>query len=230
MIPPKRTAGGADHSSFDATRQQSVAAVFYENGTRPDSDFAEIALRGYKRGMHVGPHRGDDREKKSYTGLEFPTLERPQNSVGDEPPRPRAWDRWRRAVIRLLEQILFEPQSPAQREQLARKILDYSRMNRKDSEPPLIHVPEMADRFRESRRNVRQSLTLLEENGTVERTQSKDHWKLTIQVHSPARATYDAATGVGPLPEDARQSSSLAGSNSRTERTGQKMRRNSTKS
>lgn len=139
----------------------------------------------------MGPHRGDDREKKSYTGLEFPTLERPQNAGGDEPPRPRAWDRWRRAVIRLLEQILFEPQSPAQREQLARKILDYSRMNRKDSEPPLIHVPEMADRFRESRRNVRQSLTLLEENGTVERTQSKDHWKLTIQVHSPARATYD---------------------------------------
>jgi hypothetical protein len=101
----------------------------------------------------------------------------------------------------LLEQILFEPQSETQREQLARKILDYARMKRKGSEPALVDIPEMADRFRESRRNVRRSLELLEENGTVERTQSRDDWKLTIRVYSPVRTSHDPPRFSPPFPK-----------------------------
>ena len=149
----------------------------------------------------MGPPRGDDREKKTYTEPESATSEWPQNSGGYEPSPPKVWDRFRRVALRLLEQILFEPQSTAQREQLARKILDYTRMNRRGSETALIDVPEMADRFRESRRNVRQSLALLEENGTVERTQSRDHWKLTIRMTSPVRAVYDPPRVSAPFPK-----------------------------
>ena len=111
------------------------------------------------------------------------------------------WGRLRRAALRLLEQILFEPQSRAQTEQLARKILDYSRMNRGGSELFVIRVSELADRFHEPRRNLRQSLEILEENGTVERTQSKDHWTLTIRVQPPIRATYQAPQVSAPFPK-----------------------------
>ena len=111
------------------------------------------------------------------------------------------WARFRQAAVRLLEQILFEPQSRAQRDQLARKILDYSRMHRRDSEPFVIEVPKLADLFHEPRRHVRQSLELLEENGTVERTQSKDHWTLTIRVQPPIRATYQAPQVSAPFPK-----------------------------
>ena len=91
----------------------------------------------------------------------------------------------------MFERILFEPPSRTQTEQLARKILDYGLMNRRGSEPTVIHIPEVAVRFRESRRNVRQALERLEEQGTVERTDSKDHWKLTSRECSPIRAVYN---------------------------------------
>ena len=42
----------------------------------------------------------------------------------------------------------------------------------------------------ERRENVRQALKLLEEQGTVQKTDSKDHWKLTFPVYSPIRAPY----------------------------------------
>ncbi len=150
--------------------------------------------------MHVGPTRGDDRGKP-YTEPDFPTSDWPQNSGGHEVSRPGLWERFSGAALRLLEQILFEPQSTVQKEQLARKILDHSRMSRRGFESALINVSEMADRFRESRRNVRQSLALLEQNGTVERTQSRDHWKLTIRVSSPVRAVYDPPRVSAPFPQ-----------------------------
>lgn len=149
----------------------------------------------------MGPPRGDNREKKPNSGSELATSESSQNPIADESSHRGVWDRSRRTAVRLLEMILLEPQSKTQREQLARKILDYSRMNRTAFEPALIHVPEMADRFREPRRNVRQSLELLQENGTVERTQSRDHWKLSIRTYSPVRAPYDAPRVLSPFPK-----------------------------
>ncbi|MFZ3339608.1 MAG: hypothetical protein WA609_11920 [Terriglobales bacterium] len=65
-------------------------------------------------------------------------------------------------------------------------------MSRTDSAPILIYVPEMAARFGDSHRNVRQSMEQLEVDGTVESTHSKDHWKLMSRVYSPVRAAYDA--------------------------------------
>jgi hypothetical protein len=104
-------------------------------------------------------------------------------------------------MVRAFEKILFEPRSPAQIEQLARKILDHSRMNRRGSEPVVINVPDMAARFREPRRNVRQSLGLLEEQGTVERTPSKDHWEMTSRVLPSIRVTYNPPQISGPSPK-----------------------------
>ncbi len=43
----------------------------------------------------------------------------------------------------------------------------------------IIEVPDIAHRFRERLRNVRQSLYLLETKGIAHKTDSKDHWKLT---------------------------------------------------
>jgi hypothetical protein len=151
--------------------------------------------------MRVGPARGDDREKNAYVGSEMAESELSQSSIRDKSASLTLWQRLRRAAIGLVETILFEPQSSTQREQLARKILDYSHMNRRGSEPSLIHVPAMANRFHEPRRNVRRSLELLEENGAVERTQSKDHWKLTIRVNTPNRATYNPPQVSSPFPK-----------------------------
>ena len=149
----------------------------------------------------MGPPRGDDREKNAYADSEFATSESSQNSIRDESSSPTIWERLRRAAVGLVETILLEPQSTTQKEQLARKILDYSRLSRTGSEPALIQVSEMAQRFREPRRNVRLSLELLEVNGTVERTQSKDHWKLTIRVNSPILATYSPPRLSSPFPK-----------------------------
>jgi hypothetical protein len=154
--------------------------------------------------MNVGSPPGDDQEdgrgKKAPTEPELVTSDSSQSSRRPDQSSRGIWERLRRVAVRLVEQIFFEPQSEAQREQLARKILDYSRMNRRGSEPFNIHVSGMADRFRESRRNVRQALKLLEANETVERTQFKDHWTLTIRVNSPIRATYDPPRVSAPFP------------------------------
>jgi len=142
--------------------------------------------------MDVGPPRGEGQQKKPYVKPEFSTSKASRNHIPDEPSSPKIWERLRRAVVRALETLLFEPQSRTHKEQLARNILEYSRLNRRGSEPAVIHVPEMALRFREPRRNVRQAMELLEEQGTVERihSHSKDHWMLTSPVHSPIRAIY----------------------------------------
>jgi DNA-binding transcriptional MocR family regulator len=146
--------------------------------------------------MNVGPPGGEGQQKKPYTQPEFAISKASQDRFPDEPSSPGIWERLRRGVVRALERILFEPQSRTQKEQLARKILEYTRMNRRGPEPALINISEMAVRFRESRRNVRKAMELLEEQGTVERTHShphshsKDHWMLTSPVHSPIRAPY----------------------------------------
>src|SRR5277367_4029036 len=108
--------------------------------------------------MYAGPPHGDDQEKNACAGSEFTTSESAQNSLRDNSCRRTIWERFRRAAVGLVETILLEPQSRTQTEQLARKILDYSRMNRTGSEPALIRVSEMAGRFREPQRNVRLSL------------------------------------------------------------------------
>lgn len=148
--------------------------------------------------MNVGPPPGEGQQKKPYTKPEVETSKALQNSIPDEPSSPRIWERLRRGVVRLLATVLFEPRSKTEIEQLARKILDHARMNRKGSESTVIHVPEVAARFRERRRTVRQSLELLEEQGTLERTDSEDYWKLASRVSSPIRGAYNPPRISGP--------------------------------
>ena len=141
--------------------------------------------------MEVGPPPGEGWGKKPYIEPAFAKAKASENSLRDAPsPSRTPWNRLKRAVVHLLEKLLFEPQSRTQTEQLAGKILDFGRLSRRGSEPTVIHIPEMAARFHAPRRNVRQALELLEEQGTVGRTNSKDHWKLTSPVSSPIRAPY----------------------------------------
>jgi hypothetical protein len=150
-----------------------------------------IRARVYNRCMEVGPPPGESREKKPYIEPAFATGKASENSVRDaQSPSPTPWDRLKRALVHLLENLLFEPQSGAQTEQLARKILDHGRLIRRGSEPTEMYIPELAVRFREPHRNVRRALELLEEQGTIERTNSKDRWRLTSPASSPIRVPY----------------------------------------
>ena len=78
----------------------------------------------------------------------------------------------------LLARVIHRPQRKAWREQLAREIIEYGRMNAIGPGDILIEVPEVAFRLRESPRDVRQALHLLELSGIAKRTSSKDYWKL----------------------------------------------------
>jgi len=139
--------------------------------------------------MHLGRPRGEGQQKKPSIEPGFETSRRPQSSIRYPPSAPGIWESLKRGFLRVVEFVLLEPPSQAQTEQLARKILDYGVINRRGCEPMVLQVPEMAARFREPRRNVRLSLELLEEQGTVERTQFKDHWKLTGGEPAPMRDT-----------------------------------------
>jgi hypothetical protein len=150
--------------------------------------------------MRVRRPRGEGQQKAPYKDPDF-EASNASHSIRDTPLGPGAWERLRRAVVRAFETVLLEPQSTTQKEQLARKILDYSRMNRRGSEAAIIDLPAMAVRFGEPRRNVRQSLEFLEEQGTIERTQSKDHWKLSNPGYFPIRAAYNPPRASTPFPK-----------------------------
>lgn len=123
-------------------------------------------------------------------------------SIRDGPsPSRKILDWLRQAPGRLLAWLVFEPQSRIQIEQLARRIRDYGRMNGMTSRPVLIRVPEMAARFRESPRNVRESLKLLEAQGIAERAYSKDHWELSEQLEAPSLKAYNSPIISRPYPK-----------------------------
>lgn len=62
--------------------------------------------------------------------------------------------------------------------QLAQEIIEYGRMNRFGPCNILIDVGEAAFRLRESPRDVRRALYLLETDGTAERIEPDDLWQL----------------------------------------------------
>ena len=74
---------------------------------------------------------------------------------------------------------LLARRQPALTEQLAHEIIEYGRMKAAGPGDILIEVPDLAFRLRESPRDVRQSLRLLEKKGIAKETRSKDHWELT---------------------------------------------------
>jgi hypothetical protein len=78
----------------------------------------------------------------------------------------------------LLAGVTRRRQPKARAEQLASEIVEYGRMNVTGSGEILIEVYDVAFRLRESPRDVRQALCLLQVKGIALRTSSKDCWKL----------------------------------------------------
>jgi hypothetical protein len=80
----------------------------------------------------------------------------------------------------LLARVIRRPPPKARAEQLAWEIVEYGRMNVSSSGEILVEVPDVAFRLRESPRDVRQALCLLQGKGIAQRIDSKDCWKLRI--------------------------------------------------
>ena len=83
-----------------------------------------------------------------------------------------------RITAELLARVIRRPQLKARAEQIAWDIVEYGRMNAVGPGEILIVVSDVAFRLRESPRDVRQALCLLQMKGIAQRTSSKDHWKL----------------------------------------------------
>jgi hypothetical protein len=78
----------------------------------------------------------------------------------------------------LLARVIRRPPPTTRADQLAWEIVEYGRMNVISSGEILIEVPDVAFRLRESPRDVRHALGLLQGKGIAQRIDSKDCWKL----------------------------------------------------
>jgi hypothetical protein len=67
-------------------------------------------------------------------------------------------------------------------EELARSVMDYGqmRLNARSRHGIFVEVEDLAFRLRETRRAVREALTLLEGQGRAERTKQNGLWRLRI--------------------------------------------------
>jgi hypothetical protein len=81
-------------------------------------------------------------------------------------------------IDQLLSGVFRRKQPKAGTEQLASEIVEYGRMNSPRPGLIIVEVPEVAYRLRESPRNVRRSLRLLQSRGIAKKIVAKDHWKL----------------------------------------------------
>ena len=106
-----------------------------------------------------------DRGKKRYAPPKFKVFRRAREAIG--------------ALIDRVAPLGWGRRSQAESANLAREIVEYGQMNASGAKVVVIEVGEVAFRLREPARAVRQSLRLLEAEGMAERTNSKDHWKLT---------------------------------------------------
>src|ERR1019366_6424987 len=84
-----------------------------------------------------------------------------------------------RITAELLARVIRRPQPKERAEQLAGEIVEYGRTNvTGPGEMILVVVSDVAFRLRESPRDVRHALCLLQMKRIAQRTSSKDHWKL----------------------------------------------------
>lgn len=71
--------------------------------------------------------------------------------------------------------------------QLAQEIIEYSSLNRFGPGNVLVDVRDAAFRLRETPSDVRRALYLLEIDGTAERIESDDLWRLRVSKKSKPR-------------------------------------------